>query len=184
MAFAELRYTVPRFLFRMWTNKSGGGPEKSTNSPAEIVPHRFKQGTVAPEFYDTPEMDLREMVNLHYDGDKNISSTFSSWSASLHLVLCFARSMDLKDKTQDHNPHDPQIAVMDTKKLDSDVLVWHCPDLDLKYGVHEYMAYGPIKGKRGYRAVSFQVLRSHGILQFFPGLQDRVSLHQFSHRLR
>ena len=163
----------------MWSNKSGGGPEIATNSPTEIVPHLFKHDTDARGFYDTPEKDLREMVYHHYENNKKGLSPFSSWSSSLHLVLCYAKFTDFKYNV---NPH---VAVMDTQNLDRDVLVWHCPELDLRYGVHEYLAYGPIRGERGYRAVSLECLETCGILQLFSELQKSDNLDgQFGIRLR
>jgi hypothetical protein len=131
----------------MWYNKSGGGSEHAINSPTEIVPHQFKK-------------DLRQMARNHYYG-KEVPSAFSSWSASPHLVLCFARG-----KSPDEEPH---IAVMDTENLDDDidVLVWRCPDLDKGFCVHEYLAYGKIRGE-GYRAFSLEYLKTQGLYEFLP----------------
>lgn len=108
-------------------------------------------------FYDTPESDLRMMAAKHYGGVPT-ESAFSSWAASLHLVLCYAKSMPAD--------HDPHVAMMDIKSLSTQVLAWHCPHL-LPIGDHEYLVYRPIRGQ-GYRAVSFKTLEENGILKLFP----------------
>lgn len=119
------------------------------------------------------------MICHHYEDDGKGLSAFSSWSSSLHLVLCFAKFTDFKNNFNTH------VAVMDTQNLDRDVLVWHCPELDLRYGVHEYLAYGPIRGERGYRAVSLECLETCDIHELFPELQKRDNLDsQFGIRLR
>jgi hypothetical protein len=87
------------------------------------------------------------MVEGHYNGATSPLTGFSSWAASLHLVLFYAQSM------VDSGHKGIHVAVMDIKQLDELVLVWHVPQL-LGYGAHEYLAYGPIRGK-GYTAVPF-----------------------------
>lgn len=98
------------------------------------------------------------MDHFHYS--KTVESPFSSWAASLHLVLCYAQSMPAHT--------DPHVAVMDTQALEGEVLVWHCPDLIGK-GDHEFLVYGPIRGP-GYRAVSLSTLKRRDILNLFPQL--------------
>lgn len=70
---------------------------------------------------------------------------------------------------------------MDTKNLEGEVLVWHCPDF-LGYGDHEYLAYGCIRGV-DYRAVSFHDLETHSILKLFPELQDPSHIDSMFGRL-
>jgi hypothetical protein len=125
------------------------------------VPHLFRHRTDPLEFYDIPEKDLSRMARAHYGGSIHILSPFSSWAASLHLVLFYARSM-----RSDRQPH---VAVMDTENLEDRALVWHCPDLG-RFQNHEYLAYGRIRGS-GYRAVSLEDLETHGIFRLFPELQ-------------
>jgi hypothetical protein len=110
-------------------------------------------------FYEIPEVRLHAMVVAHYNGWTQPASNFSSWAASLHLVLRYAEWMNESD-----NPH---IAVIDTKKLDNEVLVWHVPHLVYRSGVLEYMAYGRITG-RGYKAVPLKALKAKGLLNIFP----------------
>jgi hypothetical protein len=102
------------------------------------------------------------MARAHYGNSKHVLSAFSSWAASLHLVLFYARRMK-----SDRQPH---VAVMDTENLKDKALVWHCPDLG-PFQNHEYLVYGRIRGA-GYRAVSLEDLETHGILKLFPELRD------------
>jgi len=119
----------------------------------------------APErtFYEKPESELYRMVATHHGNDKRpwLSSEFSSWTGFLHLALYYARSIDAK--------YDPHVAVIDTRQLDGEVLVWHVPHLYYEGGLHEYMAHGPIRGI-GYKAVSYKTLMSAGLANVFPEL--------------
>lgn len=101
------------------------------------------------------------MAYGHYEGSWHARSGFSSWAASLHLVLGYASSM--------HSECDAHVAVMDTRSIEEEVLVWHCMTF-LGKGSHEYLAYGPIRG-RGYCAVSVKELREHGLHRLFPTLK-------------
>jgi hypothetical protein len=65
------------------------------------------------------------MALNHYHGRSVTRSEFSSWAASLHLVLCFAK---VKWADSGETAH---VAVMDTLNLESEVLVWHVPHLTL-----------------------------------------------------
>ncbi|CAO2655933.1 Nn.00g047360.m01.CDS01 [Neocucurbitaria sp. VM-36] len=164
--FEDLRQRVPRFLFRAWSKRSGGGPELATNSSTEIIPHAFKNGAPLHGFYDVPERRLFEIVYTHYYDDKNPVaplSEFSSWTAFLHLVLWYAHRIP--------EAYDPHIAVMDRCQLEEqDTLVWHVPDLLADGEVHEYLAHGCIRGVRGYTAVPLQMLKSKGLFDVFPEL--------------
>ena len=154
---------VPQFLFRTWSSKSGGGPEHTTNSVKEIIPHGFMKKASGRGFYEKPENELYRMVAMHFDNDNSpwFSSEFSSWTGSLHLALYYARSID--------EQHDPHVAVIDTRQLDGEVLVWHVPHLYYEGGLHEYMAHGSIRGI-GYKAVSYKTLMSAGLANVFPEL--------------
>jgi hypothetical protein len=182
----ELRKnTVPRYLFRTWSDRSGGGSGHATNSLEGVIPHGFMKGQ-GRRFYETPESDLYEMAIVHYISSKERSSVFSSWSASLHLVLRYAEYHG-----ETNNPH---IAIIDTKDLDEEVLVvrnfhvrtacetctnfvpnikWHVPHFMHARGVNEYMAHGRIAG-RGYKAVSLKALKAKGLLEVFPEIALRV----------
>ena len=140
------------------------------------MPHLFKQNKDAPGFYETPEKKLYRMARFHYNGRKTELSGFSSWTASLHLVLCYARQMP-----SDQQPH---VAVIDTENLEGEVLIWHSPDLGSFAQDHEYLAYGTIRGA-GYRAISFQDLEIHGVFRILPEIQDSNSVRDvYGRKLR
>jgi hypothetical protein len=103
------------------------------------------------------ESYIYEMAYGHYRGSHEPLTGFSSWAASIHLVLCNAAY--IKNDLAETDVH---VAVMDTYQLDDDVHVWHVPHLiDFgdggSNGNHEYLAYGPIRGK-GYKAVPLEEL--------------------------
>ncbi|KAI4634126.1 uncharacterized protein J4E87_001296 [Alternaria ethzedia] len=154
---------IPQFLFRTWSSNSSGGSEHATNSVKEIIPHGFMKKASGSGFYDKPESELFKMVRDHYDTESVFTSEFSSWTASLHLALCYAGSIE-----EEYGPH---VAIMDTHQLDGDVLVWHVPHLFKPDGLHEYLAHGPIRGI-GYKAVSYKTLMSAGLAQIFPELSE------------
>ncbi|KAH6644290.1 hypothetical protein C7974DRAFT_439610 [Boeremia exigua] len=177
------RENVPRYLFRAWSSKSGGGPERVINSKTQVVPRLFLPANSyrAREFYALTEREALDMATRHYTYSYDVISGFSSWSASLHLVLCYAQSM------VDRGFRDVHVSVMDTQDLDYEVLVWQCAHL-LGSGQHEFLAYGPVQG-RGYRAVRYSVLVLQGIYGLLPQLQDgsyrsQATLFQFGYGIR
>jgi hypothetical protein len=119
------------------------------------------------QFYEIPESELLAMVEAHYMGKTRPTSEFSSWTASLHLVLRYAERLN-----ETHNAH---IAIIDTKDLDGDVLVWHVPHFMHARGVDEYMAHGRIAGL-DYKAVSLKALKAEGLLEVFPEIA--MKLHE------
>ncbi|KAF1354084.1 hypothetical protein EJ07DRAFT_134354 [Lizonia empirigonia] len=143
--------TVPRFLFRAYRPNSGGGMPHTVNNPNVTVPHAYMMCRTVPRFYETPECDLQKMANAHYHQVHYPLSTFSSWAASLHLVLCYALVLG----------KDACVAVMDTQQLHDEVRVWHAPQL-LDAPNHEYLAHGIVCGV-GLTAVSVEDLRQHGL---------------------
>ncbi|KAF3042587.1 hypothetical protein E8E11_003927 [Didymella keratinophila] len=139
---------VPRYLFRAWSSRSGGGSSRTINSTTEIIPRRFMPGTNRPiDFYSINEDLLHQLALQHFEHRQSVITGFSSWAASLHLVLCYAKSMDPKT-----NPH---VAVIDTHEL----------------GNQEYLAWGCIRG-RGYKAVLLKKLEASGVPDIFPSLKD------------
>ncbi|KAH7081214.1 hypothetical protein BKA63DRAFT_486964 [Paraphoma chrysanthemicola] len=102
---------VPQYLFRAWSAKSGDGYPTTINSETEIIPAAFVHGRKVPDFYIRSEAELYSIVYNHCGG-RFFPSEFSSWSASLHLVLVYASSMPLAD--------DPHVAVMDTHQVERD----------------------------------------------------------------
>jgi hypothetical protein len=126
-----------------------------------------------PDFCELPDSFLHQMARNHYRG-VDTPSGFSSWIASLHAVLCYAKFM------KPHNLHDSHVAVMDTHNLDNEVLVWHSPHLGIGVTNHEYLAFGLITGNR-YRAVSLSALEDHCIDSLFP---ENRGLEMFGDTLR
>ncbi|KAF7672903.1 hypothetical protein GT037_008854 [Alternaria burnsii] len=154
---------VPRFLFRMFHWQSGGGPSVAINNATEIVPRGFMNGNKGSSVYGKTEKEMYKMVKDHFDDNKEVLTEFSSWAASLHAVLCFAR-----DTCAGWNPH---VAVIDRTRLEGEVLVWWVPDLlGAKQGDIEYLAHGCIRG-RGYTAVPFEQLVINGLYNLFPELE-------------
>lgn len=113
-------------------------------------------------FYKLKEGLLLALTRKHFEHELEVITGYSSWAASLHLVLCYAKSMDPASE--------PHITVMATQNLDSQVFVWHCVHL-LGHGHEEYLAWGCIRG-RGYKAVPLAKLENRGLLQVFPELKD------------
>tara|TARA_R110002003_G_scaffold124_17_gene11337 strand:- start:2455 stop:3477 length:1023 start_codon:yes stop_codon:yes gene_type:complete len=151
------------------------------NTTTAIMPHRFmppaklKSTNELLSFYEIPESQLYRMAELHYGGDRSIQSGFTSWAASLHLVLCYAKHMNPKDE--------PHVAVMDTHELEDKVYVWHVPHL-IGGGNHEYLAHGCIRGN-GYRAASLRKMEQSGLLTlFFEAKDPSRSIDAFGFSLR
>ncbi|KAF9701406.1 hypothetical protein EKO04_001079 [Ascochyta lentis] len=111
-------------------------------------------------FYATPERTLHKMAHAHFDGKHKPLSPFSSWAASLHLVLCYASSLR----------GDTYVAVIDTEMVDGEVLVWHVPHL-IPESNDEYLAYGVMKGA-GFVAVPLLKMKEK-LHQVFPELKKR-----------
>jgi hypothetical protein len=149
-----------------------------------IIPSMFMPDSGAQylhtqvRFYNLPENMLHHMAESHWNGEEDPATGFSSWAASLHSVLCYARSLEKSGKTSIH------VAVMDRSQLDDEVLVWHVPHF-IPHGNLEYLAFGIIRGN-GYKAVSLRTLDLHGLLSFLPEFKDRPTSDSsmFNHELR
>jgi hypothetical protein len=121
-----------------------------------------ENGRKQDSFYEISEAQLHGMAIAHLR-NKIVVSGYSSWAASLHLVLCYAMKLTERCSREVH------VAVMDTLDLEDDVLVWHAPHLVGRFE-HEYLAFGRIMGE-GYQAVRFSDLKQHGILNLLPEMQ-------------
>jgi hypothetical protein len=118
------------------------------------------------DFYNLPKSVLCRMAGNHFVTSHQGSSGFSSWAASLHLVLSYAKFL------KKHNRGEPHAAVMDTHDLADEVYVWHAPHIVCEtHGTLEYIAFGRIMGN-GYRAVSLTVSEDHGIDFLFPRVRN------------
>jgi len=164
---------VPRYLFRAWHVGSGGAPRATLNTINAIMPHVFmpkahpEYEKKRPSFYEMPEAQLYRMASDHYHTAHDVVSGFSSWAASLHLVLCYAMYLKKCSREEVH------VAVMDTHDLVDEALVWHVPHL-IQGWDDEYLAFGRIMGE-GYRAVKFYDLEQHGILNHLKEIKNGVS---------
>lgn len=128
------------------------------------MPHRKHE---VFDFYKKKESTLASLAADHFDSSEEIPrSPFSSWAASLHLVLCFAISESVQKL-------DPYIAVMDRLNLNEEVLVWQVPHL-VYDDVCEYLACGSISGP-GYTAVSLKHLELNGLFTLVPELQTQLA---------
>ncbi|RYP07684.1 hypothetical protein DL765_009049 [Monosporascus sp. GIB2] len=128
---------LPRFLFRGFHPRSGGG-YVGLNNEYGVTPLAFlNTGLVPTEMYDIP--DLKGNIEGYLDNSWNIKTYFSSWAASFEIALRFA------------GPSDGYVAIIDTSLLGGVIRVYHTPDLKAA-GLsrssykEEYLAYGPVKG--------------------------------------
>ncbi|KAK8017647.1 hypothetical protein PG993_013973 [Apiospora rasikravindrae] len=130
---------LPRFLFRGYSQRSGGGDPR-LNQWDKIIPHFFLDKTSpVPEhtLRDFPRRD--EVIDAHLTGnttDPVIRQTpFSSWSQSIQVALRYAGGPD---------DGSSRIAILDTTRLRPWNEVHNPP---LRWGSWEYMVYGPIEGE-------------------------------------
>jgi hypothetical protein len=167
----ECRNHVPRYLFRAWGERSGGGSTISINTPTLIVPHGFVpelcEKPAIQDFYNTPEDVLARSVYHHvFEENDGPGTLFSTWFSSLHLVLCYASVMPTEER--------PHVAVLDRLSPNHEVLVWQAPDLiGHENFAMQYLAYGRITGP-GYTAVSLHDLNQHGLKSIFPELRPSI----------
>jgi hypothetical protein len=134
-------------------------------------------------FYSKTKKELFQMVKRHFDNEYEPETEFSSWSPSLHEVLCHAQLLQLEneEKTPDYKTY---VAVLDRKDLDGEVLIWWAPHLaEGNEGNFDYLAHGVIIG-RGYMAVSFQDLRMAGLYDEFMDLEGDDKPADFAVSLR
>lgn len=155
----------------------------SINNTTEIIPAAFisKKEDIKwiedHDFYKNTEYYNHEMATAHYYGRKLPLTEFSSWAASLHLAICYAKNMLIK------NCSGVYVAIMDTKDLERDVKVWHVPHLLNKpEAMHEYLAHGCIRG-RGYKAVPYELIEKAKLEEVFPEVPKDLG-DQFGIKLR
>lgn len=148
--FLATASATPRFLFRGFHSKSGGGFDPRLNSKTGVMPHAFLDGEGPASMWDVP--NLQNELTRHLLQDRDIRSHFSSWSQVFHVALIFALRINVR------KPESPMIAVLDTQSMPE--RVWYTPDLHAsglaayQYNV-EYHVYGPVSGPK-YHCVSVQ----------------------------
>ena len=126
---------MPGSLFRAFSPEGGGWPLLTTNNPNLTIPHAQTTSTAVQPFYSTPKKVFRQMAAARYGEGHEPLPPLSSWAASVHFVLSNASSMGPA----------AYFAIIDSAKLDGDVLVWHIPHI-LHGCDHEFLAYNIIKG--------------------------------------
>ncbi|KAK5708450.1 hypothetical protein LTR97_000991 [Elasticomyces elasticus] len=141
---------TPRYLFRAWSQRSGGDPR--LNTPEAITPHAFLTGEAPSSIERVPADQIICLWNGHYGGAA-VPSVFSSWSQSLHLaVTSFGRSGGY-------------LSIIDTRSLPSHNTVAFTGDPTLRNhslrgGPHEFLVYGIVSGGC-HLAVSVQPFLDH-----------------------
>ena len=164
-----LRLRVPRYLFRGWSEKSGGN--EKCNSTTAITPAAFIQGSGHESICDMSTELFKKMVLSHLQGRRDVPTELSSWTASISFAMRWCL-----------NPHSSFISIIDTKKLGEKVEIVYAPDLNsfVKGTTDyegEYLAHGIIDGEC-HRAVPFRAFTDLEIsLQTMPLLAPEISGH-------
>ncbi|KAG6357788.1 hypothetical protein INS49_013667 [Diaporthe citri] len=150
---------VPKFLFRGFHAKSGGGEDARLNSWNGIIPHAFlranslyrdKKGKLI-NMWEIQADWLYDIITLHIENYRRIESPFSSWTHTLETALKFALENDSST-----------IAVVDTSHASLVDRVWYTEDLnraDLTATSFpdEFLVYGPVSGPN-YHCISVRDL--------------------------
>ncbi|KAF3904777.1 hypothetical protein ABW20_dc0102801 [Dactylellina cionopaga] len=173
-SFLLLEPFVLEYLFRACSPTSGGGL-KGLNTMDGIFPHAFvdASGKRIPDggnksIHEIPYQVTRRMAVGHLSGQRParndpIYSQFSSWAASLALVLQYGHSRAAVGGI---------ICVLDRYNLPKNTTVYHCPAM-MKAGLcdspydHEYLVHGPVEGP-GFKAVTVQRLVDLGLYNEIP----------------
>ncbi|KAK4930750.1 hypothetical protein LTR49_002838 [Elasticomyces elasticus] len=150
--------TPPRYLFRAWSNISGGNP--LLNTVEAITPHAFLNGGGPAYINQIPPDELVTMWQRHLIGTE-LESVFSSWSHSLAFVAEIASSHI------EYGGGGAHISVIDTTTLAPHNFVAHTTAPALKVaGVAshstEFLVFGIVSGG-AHRAVSVADLAMAGL---------------------
>ncbi|KAK4918666.1 hypothetical protein LTR49_013591 [Elasticomyces elasticus] len=159
--------TLPRYLFRAWSNISGGNP--LLNTVEAITPHAFLDGGGPAYINQIPPDELVTMWQRHLIGTE-FESVFSSWSHSLAFVAEIASSHI------EYGGGGAHISVIDTTTLAPHNFVAHttAPALkDAGVASHstEFLVFGIVSGG-AHRAVSVADLAKAGLplaVLYLPG---------------
>ena len=155
--FLVARERVPRFLFRVFGDKSGGG-SRGLNGKHGITPHGFLpedqrlghhrrycvcMRNERSTAFTMTEADFSDMVLNHISGEPDPDTESSSWGASLEVVFWF------QDFSVQQRPKSLHLATLDTWAFpDNEVfdvhqlwragLIWDCnpPEQTAEYLVH------------------------------------------------
>ncbi|KAK4971209.1 hypothetical protein LTR66_001725 [Elasticomyces elasticus] len=146
----DSRRRVPRYLFRGFSPKSGGGPNDGVllNSEQKIVPLAFAMNKWHKSIYNIPAAELYTVVFGHLYGSE-VPTEFSSWSGSIATALDYTGFAA--------NSH---LAIIDTDqfiKWNQAVPIFYVPYLLAARDAnprpkshdiwdHEFLAHGVIEG--------------------------------------
>lgn len=134
---ADTQTSAPRFLFRGFNTRSGGGIDPKLNSPEAVIPHAFLDGGEMPtDMWNI--QDLYKMIKGHLGFNRSISSAFSSWTHYMGTAEYFAESMK-----------ESRIAVLDTRSFRQNVYfsndLWRAALCEIPY-MNEFLIFGPVTG--------------------------------------
>ena len=129
---------IPRFLFRGYNSKSGGGKDPRLNGPDGVVPHAFLDGETPTSMWDMEDIYDNLTDHIGYVRCKATNSHFSSWTHYMATSLHFAGDSLYS-----------MIAVLDTASMGD--RIWFTEDLfaaGLTWVAYpnEYVIYGPVSG--------------------------------------
>ncbi|KAI1842188.1 hypothetical protein JX265_001451 [Neoarthrinium moseri] len=147
---------IPRFLFRGFSARSGGG-DRRLNQPARIIPHYFLDSNSPDGWAERPDVPAALFPNLaqtlygHLTTRRDVISPFSSWTQNLATCQYFW--------TPGGDPS-LRIAIIDTTRLQLWNEIWSVLDLEdyitnnvtaddwrgVIDNAWEYLVYGPIWG--------------------------------------
>ncbi|KAK4949233.1 hypothetical protein LTR10_011849 [Elasticomyces elasticus] len=164
---------TPRFLFRAWSEGSGGNPR--LNTVDAITHHAFLDRIGPSAIDDIPGDELIRLWNGHFTGGR-VPSVFSSWSQSLRTAMSFRP--------------DGWISVMDTESLAAhnsvsftDFVRRNTRPTRLSGGPHEYLVFGVVTSD-AYRTVDINQFSGYaGSSMWFRtgyGMPVRPCLHGLS----
>ncbi|KAI1081084.1 hypothetical protein F5B20DRAFT_579463 [Whalleya microplaca] len=131
---------LPRFLFRGFSSRSGGGFDPRLNNEDGIIPHAFLNGEAPTSMYNIDY--VKDVIDGHTH-HRHIRTPFSSWAAQLSVALRYIGG--------DFGPNS-YIAIFDMRQKEPHNEVYFLPEL-YEAGLasdetlnHEYLVYGPVRG--------------------------------------
>lgn len=163
--------TIPRFLFRIWTEKSGGNARLNTTKA--ITPAAFLDSARPPKkFEEVPIYGLQTTAGLHVRNKPWAYTFYSSWSQSLGFILSWATSNSSPAALHHSSRH---ISILDTSLISKDNVILSFPTMRKHLGADlpefsfslEFLIYGVVEGP-GYCAVPFDDWLQAGIQTFIP----------------
>lgn len=163
----EASKKVPRFLFRAWSNSSGG--DSRLNTVDAITPRAFLHDKGPKYFYDISQSRILGFAREHYRGE-HVSTPYSSWTQSLQVALDLSYLGDV--------PEHAHIGILDTARLDPANVVLHvgdfagvCQARGQRTDNQEFLAFGVIKGEC-YKAVPCREFLACQTYSPYAGLQQ------------